>query len=231
MNGCEPQQLRMLYLANRSSMDWTLGSPFAIDLVVSAAEQLNDSVMPFTTNEDVRKQTRYQCFMRGKARSDISRWVAAPGQGVWLHIANSKANMGEVKAKAAIFCYPLRGGRGFVVRTLESRHLMVVYSISVINDRALRHSRVLASDDLRNTYGFTPRVNRELASGVRDMLAAQPGFGIDALVRLDPLVPGGVPVQLEEVRSDSFGGEKTLGRPITKFSAEVDAPADAAPHP
>ena len=78
MNGCEPQQLRMLYLANRSSMDWTLGSPFAIDLVVSAAEQLNDSVMPFTTNEDVRKQTRYQCFMRGKARSDISRWVAAP---------------------------------------------------------------------------------------------------------------------------------------------------------
>jgi hypothetical protein len=62
-----------------------LGSPFAIDLVVSVAEQLNNSIIPFimlqfTTNEDVRKQTRYQCFMRGKARIDISRWVAAPGE-------------------------------------------------------------------------------------------------------------------------------------------------------
>ena len=89
MNGCEPELLRMLYLANFSSMDWTLGSPFAVDLVVSAAEQLNDSVLPFTINGDVYKRTRYQCFTRGKARIEITRWVAAPGQGVWLHIANS----------------------------------------------------------------------------------------------------------------------------------------------
>jgi hypothetical protein len=27
--------------------------------------------------------------------------------------------MGDVKAKAGIFCYPLRGARGFVVRLLE----------------------------------------------------------------------------------------------------------------
>ena len=107
---------------------------------------------------------------------------------------------------------------------------MVVHSASVINGRALRHSRVLASDELRNTYGFSPRINRELAAGVRDMLAAQPGLGIDALIRLDPLVPGGVPARLEEVRSDSFGAEKTLARPLTKFSAKVDAPADAPPH-
>ena len=41
--------------------------------------------------------------------------------------------------------YPMCGGCRFVVRMLESRHNMVVYSISVINDHALRHSRVLAS--------------------------------------------------------------------------------------
>jgi hypothetical protein len=88
---------------------------------------------------------------------------------------------------------------------------MVVYSISVINDCALRHSRVLPSDDLRNTYGSTPRINRE-ASSVRDIVAAQPGFGIHVLVRLDPLVPGGIPVQLEEVRSGSVGGEREGAR-------------------
>jgi hypothetical protein len=52
---------------------------------------------------------------------------------------------------------------------------MVVYSISDINDGAQRHSRVLASHDVRNTYGFTPRINREMASGVRYMLSK--GFG------------------------------------------------------
>ena len=109
---------------------------------------------------------------------------------------------------------------------------MVVHSASVINDRALRHSRVLASDELRNTYGFSPRINRELASGVRDMLAAQPGFGINALVRLDPMVTGGVSARLEEVRSNSFGAEKMLARTITKFLAKVlGCPlVDAPPH-
>ena len=52
-------------------------------------------------------------------------------------------------------------------------------------------------------------------------LAAQPEFGINALVRLDHLVPGGVSARLEEVRSDSFGAEKMLARTITKFVAKV----------
>ena len=52
-------------------------------------------------------------------------------------------------------------------------------------------------------------------------LAAQPGFGINALVRLGPLVTGGVSARLEEVRSNSFGAEKMLARTITKFLAKV----------
>jgi hypothetical protein len=153
MNALEPQQKRVNYLANHAGMMWTLGRRFAIDLVVSAAEQLNDGVVPHSVVKSVRTQTRYQVFMRGRECSDISRWVASPGQSVWVHIAGSKANMGEVKAKAAIFCYPLRGARGFVVRLLESRKLMVVYSISVVDDHLVRHARTLANDDMRNTYG------------------------------------------------------------------------------
>jgi hypothetical protein len=155
MNGLEPQQKRVNYLSNFASQEWTLGRKFAIDLVASAAEQLNDSVVPFTTIVALRGKTRYQAFMRDRDCSDISRWVASPGQSVWVHIAGSKANMGDVKAKAGIFCYRLRG---FVVWLLESRKLMVVYSISVVDDRALRHSRVMARDSLRNTYGYSPVV-------------------------------------------------------------------------
>jgi hypothetical protein len=64
--------------------------------------------------------------MRDRDCRDISRWVASPGHSVWVRIAGSKANMKGFKAKAGIFCYPLRGSRGFVVRLLESRRLMVV---------------------------------------------------------------------------------------------------------
>lgn len=56
------------------------------------------------------------------------------------------------------FLYPLRGSRGLVVRLLDSRELMVEYLISVVDDRALRHARIMASDDLRHTYGHSPRV-------------------------------------------------------------------------
>jgi hypothetical protein len=150
---------------------------------------------------------------------------------VWVHIAGSKANMGEVKAKAAIFCYPLLGARGFVVRLLESRKLMVVYSISVVDDRLLRHARILASDDMRITYGHSPRVVRDMADEVRNMYAAIPGVPMDDfMVRLDPLASGGVPERLEAVRSDDFGGELILDFP-TVCSAGADLSATvAAPH-
>ena len=140
--------------------------------------------------------------------------------------------MGEVKAKAGIFCYPLRGARGFVVRLLESRRLMVVYSISVVDDRLLRHARVLASDDLRNTYGHSPRVIRDMVDDVRHMYAAIPGAPMDDfMVRLDPLAPGGVPMRLEAMRSDDFGGEWILDVPADHSDSRTYLAPPHAPLP
>jgi len=50
MNALEPQQKRVNYLANHAGMIWILGRRFAIGLVVSAAEQLNDRYYDFRTS-------------------------------------------------------------------------------------------------------------------------------------------------------------------------------------
>ena len=142
--------------------------------------------------------------------------------------------MGDVKAKAGIFCYLCEDRVVLFLRLVESRKLMVVYSISVVDDRALRHSRVIASDALRNTYGYSPAIVKDMVDSVRDMYASVPGASIDDFtVRLDPLVPGGVPVQLVPVRSDDFGGEWILDIPAecpagassSKFLASPHAPS------
>ena len=67
---------------------------------------------------------------------------------------------------------------------------------------------------MRNTYGHSPRVVRDMADDVRNMYAAIPGAPMDDfMVRLNPLASGEVPERLEAVRSDDFGGELILDFP------------------
>ena len=199
MNGFEPQGKRLSMLANMAAMKWSLGRAFGIDLVAAAAEQLNDTVVLFSSILELRTQTRWQSFTRGQQVTDLSRWLGSPGQTAWAHVSGSKANMGDVKARAAIFLYPLRGAGGFVVRMLESRRLMVAYSVYVVRGRELRHARLMASDDLRHTYGYRPVVTEQLGNHVRSMFAETPGSGIEEfMVRVGPLGRK-APVRLEPV--------------------------------
>ena len=89
----------------------------------------------------------------------------------------------------------------------------------------------MASDTLRNTYGYSPTVVKDLIDSVRNMYATVPGASIDDFtVRLDPLVPGGVPVQLVPVRSDDFGGEWILDTPADCSVGATLRGCTASPH-
>ena len=99
MNGCESQVKRLNYLANMIRHRWYLGDPFKIDATVAAAEILNDLPVPFSANEELRKATRYQLFMENEDVSDITRWRGSPGQGAWVHMAGTKANMGDTPGR------------------------------------------------------------------------------------------------------------------------------------
>jgi hypothetical protein len=153
MNACEPHMKRLSYLSNRIRQRWALGRIFDADAMIAAGEQLNDTPVPFSTNPGLHEATRWKLYSEGEETSDLSRWVGEPGQSLWAHVAGSKANMGEPKARAGIFLYPLRGAGGFVIRMLESRRLMVAYSISLVNDRHLRHARLLERDQGTGGHG------------------------------------------------------------------------------
>jgi len=104
------------------------------------------------------------------------------------------------------------------VHMLESRHYMVVYSIlDLSHQRSCPASFTCSGQPVMVCTTLTASHLGTTAS----WLAAQPEFGINALVRIDPFVPGGASARLEEVRSDSFGAEKMLAKTITKFLAKV----------
>ena len=89
---------------------------------------------------------------------------------------------------------------------------------------------MLPSDDLANNYGSTPRINRELASSVRNKLAAQPGSASMYSFASILLCRERYPCSSRRCgQARSAASEKALGRPIKKFSAEVDAPVQAPP--
>jgi hypothetical protein len=188
---------RLSYLSNCIRQLWALGRIFDADAMVAAGEQLNDTPVPFSTNPGSHKATRWELYMEGEETSDLSRWVGEPGQSLWAHVAGSKANMGEPNARAGIFLYPLRGAGGFVIRMLESRRLMVAYSISLVNDRHLRHARLLES------YQGTGRHGQD--SGVRALFANMPGTVDECLLCTDPITRRTTRLELEA--GDDGAGE------------------------
>jgi hypothetical protein len=192
MNGCEPQAKRLYFLANQIHQRWYLGRAFTIDTLFSACEILDDTPVPGSIVAGLKGATRRELFTGQK--TDISRWQAEPGQSAWVHVAGAKANMGAAKAKAAIFLYPLPGAGGFVLRLLDTRRLVVAYSISVVADRDVRHARLLASEDLRVAAApGTVDVGTPAAARIRSLFAANPNVDPDFfVVRTDPLTRAAV---------------------------------------
>jgi len=99
---------------------------------------------------------------------------------------------------------------------------MVVYSISVVDDRGLRHARIMASDELRHTYGHPPRVVAGLTDRAREMFAEAPSTS-HHMVRLDPLARS-MPVGAEPSMSEASDWEWILDDTIG------DSPVLAPPH-
>lgn len=115
MNALEPQQKRFKFLAINAEMMWTLGRRFAIDLLVSAADQLNDGVVPTLPSR--------RCKHR---RGSISTCVVACDRD-FLNFLTFQPGAVDVGAKRIMPVF--HSARGFVVRLLESLRLMVGYSI------------------------------------------------------------------------------------------------------
>ena len=108
MNGCEPKLLRMLYLANFSSTDWTLGAPSpstwwsALLSSLTTAFCHSPSTGTCTSGRGINvSRAARQGSHRNHALGGSTR-----ARRMAAHRQLSKANMGEVKAKAASSASP-----------------------------------------------------------------------------------------------------------------------------
>ena len=113
LNGCEPLVKCLYYVGNMIVKNWDLGSVWGPDAVVGAGEMVNDLPSPFARSVERRKLSPYELFYDSEASGsegggvDGSRWVATTGQPVWVHVPGAKANERALKAREAIFLFPL----------------------------------------------------------------------------------------------------------------------------
>mmetsp|Transcript_33478 Transcript_33478/g.39336 ORF Transcript_33478/g.39336 Transcript_33478/m.39336 type:complete len:1893 (-) Transcript_33478:4554-10232(-) len=159
------------------------------DCLRGAIYQRNVRASPQSHFKMSKWMTRYEAFFGRKP--DISKLVAAPGQGVFIHNNNPlkhKANMGKTKSVSGIFVCPAEGA-GFVVRCLEGqRKLRVVYDISVIDSDAALPARLVQSDELYKIHPSLSPHTEAVRDSIRSLFAEDPNAPLSqSLVVFDPL--------------------------------------------
>ena len=119
------------------------------DMSIAAVAQVNARPVwrPGTRYGDERPAgaapvTRHGAYYGAPA--DLSMWVAAPGQAIWIHLDSMAASQGSERADAGYFIKPADGG--FLVRNLRTLRTSVTLHISVVADPLARLPQLLFSD-------------------------------------------------------------------------------------
>ena len=102
---------------------------------------------------------------------------------------------GDDMTEAGYFVRPCRESRGWVIRPLRTRKLVVTRNVYVVKDANTRHAQLAPSDDLVARHGSLDTAPDEYRDSVRKLFASRLDLpASSALVIDDPL--SGVPVAL-----------------------------------
>ena len=89
--------------------------------------------MPMSTDSsdpDLRSMSRHEAYFGW--RPDASAWIARPGQSVYFMVPWRKMTSGHHMSDAGIFVRPCAVSRGWVVRCLRTRKLVVSRNVYVV---------------------------------------------------------------------------------------------------
>ena len=86
-------------------------------------------------------------------RPGASAWIAGPYQGVYFMVPERKITSGHHMSDAGISIRPCAESRGWAMRSLSSRKLVVSHNVSVVRDPNTRHAELALSDDLAGRRG------------------------------------------------------------------------------
>jgi hypothetical protein len=116
------------------------------DMLSAAADQLNTHAKP----GDSSQRSRYQHYWGRKP--DLSKWIAFPGQWVYVKVDGTKANRGDVLSEPGIFIKPARSSGGFIVRLFRTWKATHCYDVRATDDQRLRLARLIENDALNNQH-------------------------------------------------------------------------------
>ena len=126
MNLVERGQKRLLVLANLNLHHGRLGLLAWEGMLFAAGGQLGFHPMPQAEATELRSECRLANF--SGRRPGASTWVVRPGQSVHFLVTDRKMASGDDITEAAYFVRPCGESRGWVVRSLRKRRLVVTRS-------------------------------------------------------------------------------------------------------
>ena len=138
------------------------------DMSFAAQGQLDFRPMPSAEAPELRAECRLTTY--SGRRPDASAWVARSGQGVYFLVADRKLTSGDDIAEAGYFIRPCEESRGWIVRSLRSRKLVVTRNVNVAPNT--RHAQLALSDDLVGRHGSLDIEPDDYRESVRRLFAS-----------------------------------------------------------
>ena len=129
--------------------------------------------LPVSTNSndpDLRSISRHEAYVGW--RPDVTAWIARPGQSAYFIVPGRKMASGHHMSDAGIFVLACAECRGWVIRCLLTRKLVVSRNVYVFKDPNSRHAQLALSDDLVGRHGSLDASPGTYRSGVRAIFAA-----------------------------------------------------------
>ena len=162
-------------------------------VLFAAQGQLDFHPMPSAKAPGPRTEFRLTNY--SGRRPGASAWIARFDQSVYFLVANRKMTSGEDTTEAGYFIRPYKESRGWVVRSLRSRKLVVTCNGYVIRDLNTRHAQLALSDHLVGRHGSLDTEPGAYLKSIRRLFATCLDLpASSALVVDDPL--SGIPIAL-----------------------------------
>ena len=187
MNMAERGQKRLLMLANLNLHHGRLSLLAWDDMFLAAEGQLDHHPMAKAEDPRLRAECRYTNFFG--TRPDASKWIAQPGQSVYFLVADRKMTSGDDMTEAGYFVRPCEESKGWVVRSLRTRKLVVTRNVYVVKDANTRHAQLALSDDLVARHGSLDTAPDDYRDSVRKLFAARLDLPVSSALVIDDPSP------------------------------------------
>ena len=150
-NFVERGQKKLLMLCNLNLNYGRLSLKGWEDMLFEAEGQLDHHPVSLSRDSSLRFVSRHEAYF-GR-RPDASAWIARPGQSVYFMVPGRKMTSGRHMSETGIFVRPCTEFRGWVIRCLRTRKLVVSRNAHVVKDPNSRHALLALSDDLVGRHG------------------------------------------------------------------------------